>query len=389
MEEFLVIAASCRPIVRSITQAGYQCRGIDLFADWDTARLCDVARVSGWPAAFDKAANGPSGMQLVWGGGLDNALHQNIALGNRGQLFAEQRCCAITGSALTRCRDPFFVADCLQRSGLPSLALSHQKPEQGQWVQKPIYSGGGERVRLHEASFDAPLGDDMAESGESIFYQEFKPGEVYGATFIADKQHCGLVGVCEQFHRSAGDFRFLYSASIGPIQISESLTGKISRMGEIVASACGLRGWFGIDFILNQDQAWLIEVNPRYTASMEILERAGGCSLFHRHLAAFKSDACDASRAACDFDGGMLGKQYVFWKQRQPLRISLELQRQLIDFGESDGFVTDIPQLGTRIEPDAPLCTVWASAVDRDGVRRQLKNSEDAILQMAQQKNAL
>ena len=55
-------------------------------------------------------------------------------------------------------------------------------------------------------------------------------------------------------------------------------------------SAFGLVGWFGVDYILRDGIPWPVEINPRYTASLEIHELASGRSLLpeHRH-------ACEAS----------------------------------------------------------------------------------------------
>jgi len=387
MEDFLVLAASCRSIARSITQAGYKCRGIDLFADWDTEKICAVMQVADWDAAFTEAAKSPPGMQYVWGAGIDNALLMHRASREHVQMFSGERCCAIVGPPLRRCRDPFFVAEKLNQCGMPPLALRRRKPEQGRWIEKPIFSGGGERVHLHPPEGITVLAGEDCEAQGWSFYQEFKPGAVYGATFIAGKQCCEFVGVCRQFHRAVGGFQFLYSASIGPIEISELLKTKMNRMGEVVAEACGLRGWFGIDFIVNQNQVWLIEINPRYTASMEILERVSGCSLFAQHLSAFQSGVIDTALEVPQSDGSMLGKQYVFWQQPKPLRMTAGLQRWLIDFADSDGFVTDIPRIDMQIEPMAPLCTVWASAVDLEVVQQRLKKSKETILQTLKQKN--
>ena len=44
-------------------------------------------------------------------------------------------------------------------------------------------------------------------------------------------------------------------------------------------SAFGLAGWFGVDFILRDGIPWPVEINPRYTASVEIHELASGRSL--------------------------------------------------------------------------------------------------------------
>ena len=53
-----------------------------------------------------------------------------------------------------------------------------------------------------------------------------------------------------------------------------SLAAKLQRLGEVLASASGLMGWFGIDYVLRDGEPWPVEVNPRYTASVES-SRAG------------------------------------------------------------------------------------------------------------------
>ena len=47
-------------------------------------------------------------------------------------------------------------------------------------------------------------------------------------------------------------------------------------MADAVTREFGLVGLNGIDFIARDGVPWPIEVNPRYSASMELLERARG-----------------------------------------------------------------------------------------------------------------
>jgi predicted ATP-grasp superfamily ATP-dependent carboligase len=67
--------------------------------------------------------------------------------------------------------------------------------------------------------------------------------------------------------------RFGYCGSIGPV---EADAAEWKKLGEVVVRWSGLRGVFGIDAVVRDDVPWLIEVNPRYSASVEILELAVG-----------------------------------------------------------------------------------------------------------------
>ena len=48
----------------------------------------------------------------------------------------------------------------------------------------------------------------------------------------------------------------------------------LQQLGLDLARGCGLRGLFGVDFVLSEGVPWPVEINPRYTASVEVLEYA-------------------------------------------------------------------------------------------------------------------
>ena len=57
------------------------------------------------------------------------------------------------------------------------------------------------------------------------------------------------------------------------------LQNQVSLIAQtIIEQAPGLRGIVGFDFRFDGETAWLTEVNPRYTASVELLELARGRS---------------------------------------------------------------------------------------------------------------
>ena len=56
-------------------------------------------------------------------------------------------------------------------------------------------------------------------------------------------------------------------------------------MATALTQAFGLVGLNGIDFVLNGEQVSILEVNPRYLASMELVEEALGVPLLEWHTA--------------------------------------------------------------------------------------------------------
>ena len=63
-----------------------------------------------------------------------------------------------------------------------------------------------------------------------------------------------------------------------------------NRVASVVAARLGLIGLNGVDFIARQGVPYPIELNPRYSASMELIERAHRLSIFGVHALACKRD---------------------------------------------------------------------------------------------------
>ena len=69
-------------------------------------------------------------------------------------------------------------------------------------------------------------------------------------------------------------------------------SARIGLLGDFLAASYRLVGLFGVDFILSDGQPWPVEINPRYTASVEVLELA-----LRRSLLAEHRRACEAENA--------------------------------------------------------------------------------------------
>jgi len=118
-----------------------------------------------------------------------------------------------------------------------------------------------------------------------------------------------------------------------------------------------LVGVNGLDIIARDGVPYAIEVNPRWSSSMELVERAYGVSMFGVHAAACTSGtlpdfdlrlARRASRAS--------GKAIVF--AREPRMVG-DTRPWL-----SDPSVRDVPHPGEAIASGQPICTIFADGDD-------------------------
>src|SRR5205085_1119619 len=108
------------------------------------------------------------------------------------------------------------------------------------------------------------------------YLQEFRAGESQSGVFAATDAGTCLLGVSRQLVGESWLHAppFGYCGNIGPLDIGAAERGAWLRLGRTVAAFAGLRGVFGIDASVDDGVPWPVEVNPRYTASVEVLEYA-------------------------------------------------------------------------------------------------------------------
>jgi predicted ATP-grasp superfamily ATP-dependent carboligase len=189
------------------------------------------------------------------------------------------------------------------------------------------------------------------------------PGSV---VFLADGRRSHVLGVSRQLVGRAdfGARGFRYCGSLmgpGLFPADEGLRRRADALAASVTRAFGLVGLNGLDFIARAGVPWPIEVNPRFSASMELLERGASLSLFALH-----AEAC-AGRLpimATPAPVRVLGKAIVFARRDVTARAS---RRWL-----ADSPMADIPRPGERIARGRPICTVFATGRDAESCMRAL-----------------
>jgi predicted ATP-grasp superfamily ATP-dependent carboligase len=106
---------------------------------------------------------------------------------------------------------------------------------------------------------------------------------------------------------------------------------------------------------------WPIEVNPRFSASMELLERGAGVPLFALHAGAC---AGRLPQRPLPLPDRILGKAVVFARRAVTPAAT---RRWLLDDD-----LADIPHPGEPIGRGRPICTVFATGGDAAACLRAL-----------------
>lgn len=353
----IIFGASARAAAFSALRAGLRPWCADLFADRDLQARCPVRRIAGgqYPSIFAQLVTEAPATPWMYTGGLENRPALVTRVSRRRHLWG------CDAESLRKARSPRFLFQLLTQSDLPCPRLwedKSQSPSPGRWLMKSRAGSGGFGVRF----FDA----ELVRHKERIYIQEFIEGESCSSVFVGDGHRARLLGTTRQLvgqawlHASA----FHYCGSIGPLGLSEAARKRLQRLGHVLAVGCGLRGLFGIDFILRDHVPWLVEVNPRYTASIEVLEHATGMRALKLHQGVFAGTLVKDGPAEDGPTPAVVGKAILFSRAALvfpadgPWQATLDPPTaitQMPAFG-------DIPSTGERIAIGRPILTCFAKA---------------------------
>jgi predicted ATP-grasp superfamily ATP-dependent carboligase len=355
-DHLLLLGASVRAAAFSAVRAGLHPWGADLFADTDLRALCPAVAIP--PAEYPQAllrvaAAAPPGPWLYTGAlenrpGLVHALSVQRTLWGNGAAF------------LCRARNPVRIAWCLRTAGLAHPQVRLDPPGASgsvRWLAKPVSGAGGRGIAFF--SRDAP------RPARRTYFQQYLEGTPCAAVYVGDGARALLLGVTRQLvgepwlHAAP----FHYCGSVGPLSLAPEIAARFREVGAALAVGLRLRGLFGVDCVLRDGVPWPIELNPRYTASVEVLEHATGLSALALHRRAFDR-AAPAVPTTPMAAGPVVGKAVLFaqgdllfpsegpWQPASGGPLAVDV---LPEFA-------DVPPPGQAIPRGRPVLTCFAAA---------------------------
>jgi predicted ATP-grasp superfamily ATP-dependent carboligase len=360
-DNLLIFGASARAAAQSALRAGLHPWCADLFADEDLRACAPTMRLPGrYPEGFaDLVATDLPG-PWMYTGGLENwpALVERMA--RRRPLWGNGLW------PLVDVRNPRNLHNVLHDAGLPTPATLWDPkalPPDVRWLVKPLRASGGSGIRFWAGRYTRP------RSIPDHYFQEFLPGEPCAALYVGDGKRARFLGLTRQIVGEpwlhAGPFR--YCGSIGPLDPAVVRRPNLTRLGNVLAGGCRLRGLFGVDGVLSAEGTFsTVEVNPRYTASVEVLEHALDLKALALHRLAFTAPDSlrDVTLPSPAPDTQIVGKAILFAREsftfpaEGPWRDALERACAV----EELPAYADIPHAGQEIEAGHPVLTFFTRA---------------------------
>lgn len=386
-----LVASSARSLVECAHADGYRAIALDVFGDLDTRRLAEhwmpvgggrlaMDRTSLLTALEDLRARGDL-LGWVAGSGFEGQLELLAEgarvlplIGNRPETVRRVR----TAADFAALVDALGIAQ-------PDFCIEPPVDPRG-WLVKDAHACGGWHVRLAgqaAASNPGAGGGAGAATRGGRYFQREVAGEAFSCLFLAAGDEARVLGFSRQIVRALGGRPYVYRGGVGPVVLPSAVADGLTATVLKLTRALGLVGLNGIDFVLNAaGRCWLLELNPRPTAAIQLFADAIEGGLMRAHVEACAgrlpefapaSHATTRPAAEAPSEGAMRGFETVF------ARRAGEVDAADAAWLAGQEWCCDLPQPGTRHAWGDPLCTVRAEAGSIEAVLQQLSERQRRV----------
>ncbi len=371
----VIVGASVRAMAASATRAGFRVFAADLFGDHDLrAVAADVTTVEPYPDGIATAIARYPRAPVIYTGAIEN--YPSVI----ASLAAHRPLAGCGAEAVTQVRDVHLLAQAVREAGLffPETRRAPEGlPDDGTWLVKPVASAGGRGIR--------PWFGQETDGATRLWQKRVSGGHV-SVGYLLHAGQPRIVAVSRQLVGRgwcrASPFAYCGSIDLDVTTLDAVVALQVTRLGKLLAGHFGLVGLVGADLVVDAwKRVWVIEINPRPTASMELTERAIDSSLAAMHLGAF-GIKCPGrfERRARD---GTWAKAILFARHDGTFDEAMfdTLVTRASSWTSDDGWpaVADIPEPLCPIRSGAPICSLFAHGPSPRTALRRLRDRVAAI----------
>ena len=353
---FLIFAISLYMRTRYNTQANFGFLVVPIIVQGAAMAFFFVPLVSlvlsGLPPDRVPAASGLSNFaRIVCGSGFEGRPQLLQRLGQRWRLFGNG------AETVAKVKNPEVLSSICADLGIPFPESSLSKPRApADWLAKRKGGAGGTHVKPALQSNSA---------GAEIYYQRKVSGTPIAALFLADGERATVLGFSAQWSLPTPRQPYRYGGAVRPATLAprtaDSLSGAVHRL----AAAMSLVGLNSADFLVDSEVFWLLEVNPRPGATLDIFEPPEG-SLFALHMAACVGKLFEGSH----YPEGAKAAAIVY----------AEDDIASLPVLDWPYWTADRPLAGSAIKAGQPLCTVYACSSAAAGARALTDERREMVL---------
>jgi predicted ATP-grasp superfamily ATP-dependent carboligase len=371
----LVAGVSARAMAESAARAGYEVTSLDAFGDLDRAHgVTALSLRRDFDVAFSARALARASRSIACDAVAYLSPFENHAA-SVARLAEGRALWGNDASVLRRSRDPSTIA------ALNEGDRRETPPDETRWLRKPRASGGGHDIRWWQPGEPVPRGN---------YVQRFVDGVPGSIVFVAA---CGMATALGLTRQIIGDatygasgFRYcgnvLAPAADAQFDNDEQLFDAACRLAERATQRLQLVGVNGIDFVAANGVPVAVEINPRWSASMELVERAYGVSVFDAHANACTSGELPGFELARRRVGARAVAKAIIFARHDVVCHDTESWL-------SDADIRDVPHPGEHIASGRPVCTIIADGADSGECEAALRQRAAAMFATLDQWSAI
>ena len=360
----LLAAISARALAQSARRAGFTPLAADFFADTDTQGAAHACRklAGGMDRGLREqsllralealAERAPSPIVgFVYGAGFEDRPELLTLIAKSWPVLGND---AATVARL-KAPESFFAE--LDRLGIPHPATASTRPTKGgAWLAKKRGGAGGSHI----------VPSRLTKGASDVYYQERVEGRAVSALFVGNGSGARVLGFSEQWTAPAPRSLWRYGGAVRPAALSPASAQRMASAVMRIARSFKIKGLASADFMVRDEEALLLEINPRPGATLDIFD-CGATPLLRLHLEAVSEGKLppsglkfeDAMASAIVYaDKGGAAPSGFAWPE----------------------WSADRPKSSERIDKNRPICTVWARASTKARAKRLIKERICKIL---------
>lgn len=354
IKTIIIAAVSARPFVKAAAAAGYNVVALDAFADVDTRQMAkQTLRISYADGRFDEqelvgalqSLQSEDVAGLVYGSGfeanaelLDSINAYVPVIGNTTQVLRN----------LKRPRQFFMLLDVL---GIPHPEVSFRPLENAAgWLYKQGGGAGGTHIRKA-----LPLPGIAPQQGH--YFQREISGTPVSLLFAANGSQAREIGFNLLWMSPVAGMPYRYGGAASHARLPREAEQQLMQIAQQITNAVGLRGINSLDAVVEDGEVYVLEVNPRLSATFDLYqpEQASGANLFSLHLQASAGDIDHWPELSSQAKSHHVA--YAPYALKLPSAFAWP------------EWVGDIPAPGSVIATGHPVCTVLAEGKTTEAAR--------------------
>ena len=236
-----------------------------------------------------------------------------------------------------------------------------------QFILKPLQGSGGYDINLLDNDAHIELNDN------EFIMQEYVSGVNLSSSVLSTKSDAKTIAnsrlLTENDYGIDNSFRYIGNivpltekSIMADIDDVNNVLDEMKDNSENLIGKFNLIGSNGVDYILNENGLYVIEINPRLQGTFECVEKTFGINMLEAHIKACKGELISIPKA----------NHYTYKKiVYSPTR----MKYAKIDLDN----IYDLPHIGSITEKDEPLLTIIDEDKDFEKLCEKVESASEIV----------